>query len=364
MATTTPFALYLTGQDGVTRDATATVRAINWSGNASTVSRVLSFSILQDAEDVHLPVVGVELGTAVELLIGGESVFGGIITEHARDSAAFEIDCTANDWGYYLKLNDTFLKVDKQTPEEITAQLCAEIGLEAGELAKTGVQLSHNFLPDNYYSIIETLYGLASAETGKEYVIQFRGRKIYVREKVQNSESILLVAGSNLLRCTRKESVGELKNRVKIYDDNDLVDSTVDDASSQALYGVFQTAILKSSYDDASAQANQILKEKAVSTDLSMECIGGSRLISGNTVVVQEPITKSYGLMWIRNDVHTWEKGIYRTKITASLESLVDESAAKEAAANTKPSASQAQPAAKSSASISGGGGKWLAETR
>lgn len=356
------FELLLTDRSGQTQDATQLVRSLTWSGSESSVTRSVSFSVLQNEADTHLPAVAVDLSCGVELLIDGVSVFSGLIVERSRDSAAYEIDCTAYDWGYYLRQNETYLRVDKQTAEAVTGQICSELSIQTGALAATGVSLSHNFLPSDYYTIIRTLYDLAAATTGDEYAIRFVGNAVNVVKIAKTDDTIMLRPSANLINCTSKESVAGLKNRVKIFDDNDVVDSTVDDSASQQLYGVFQAAILKSSYDDASAEAQQIIKEHEVSTTLSLQCLGDARLISGNTVVVNEPITGANGLMRITSDAHTWTRGVYRTKITAVFDELVDEQTAAEAdeAAATPPQAATTKTTTK----IPGGRGTWVMETR
>ena len=41
-------------------------------------------------------------------------------------------------------------------------------------------------------------------------------------------------------------------------------------------------------------------------------------------MAVEEPITGTYGLFWIISDTHTWKRNVYQTKITVSLEALMD----------------------------------------
>jgi len=87
---------------------------------------------------------------------------------------------------------------------------------------------------------------------------------------------------------------------------------------------MMQEAIKASSYDDPVAHAKQVLAENGLQTTISLTAIGNLKLITGNTVVVHEPITNTYGLFWIISDTHTWRNGVYQTKLGLSFEALMD----------------------------------------
>ena len=72
----------------------------------------------------------------------------------------------------------------------------------------------------------------------------------------------------------------------------------------------------------------QILKENGLKTTITVNTLGNLKLITGSTVVVEEPVTGVNGLFWIISDTHTWQRGIYQTKLTLSLEGLMDKQTA------------------------------------
>lgn len=326
------FQLFTTARDGARTDVTELVRALQWSGDYRTAARRLDFALVQTAFDPHQPALPAAVGDAAGLLLDGESVFSGVILDKADDSLSYDASRIAYDWGVYLKKNGDYLRVANQTPEEITRWLGGICGFAAGEIAGTGVRVNRNFLPGDYFTVIRTLYELAGAVTGKSYAIRFRGPRLDVVERVQTKESLLLEPGSNLLSCKSKDSAQNLVNRVRAYDDAYNLAFTEEDAASQALYGLFQAAILASAYDDPAAEARRILADGALSTTLVCECLGSRRLITGNTAVVHEPVTNTYGLFYIVSDTHTWQKGLYRTTVELSLKDLVSEREAAEAA--------------------------------
>lgn len=313
-----------TDPDGTTANITELCRSISWSGDYRNCARTLSFSPVTSAVDKHLPRVPTELGGAAQFWKGSELLMDAYSLERSRDSLGSTIDVVAYDRGIYLKRNSTFKRFEKQTPEAVTAALCSEFGIQTGEIAVTGVQLSRNFLGVNLYKIIMTMYTLAADQTGKKYRIRFRGSKLEVVEMQQSAETIILKTGCNLLTATTKESASAMTNSVAIYDDNFKQLQVVEDTEAVKLYGLMQQAIKASATDDPAANAKQLLEENGMKTTINLQCLGNTKLITGNTVAVQEPVTGVSGLFWILSDTHTWKNGIYQTKLTVDLQALMD----------------------------------------
>lgn len=313
-----------TDPDGTTANITELCRSIVWRGDYRDAARTLSFSPVVSDENVNLPKAPVELGGSAQFWMESELLMDAYSLERVRDTLSTAIDVTAYDRGIYLTRNTKFMRVENNTPEAVTTELCKEYGIETGEIASTGVHLSRNFLGVNLYKIIMTLYTLATDETGKKYRIRFRGRKLEVVEMELSGESILLKPGCNLLNCTIKESVSKMINSVAIYDDEFKLMAVEEDSVAIALYGLMREAIKASAHDDPVAHAKQVLAENGLQTTITLNALGNLKLITGNTVVVQEPITNTYGLFWIASDTHTWKNGVYLTKISLSLEAIMD----------------------------------------
>lgn len=316
--------LRTTDPDGTTADIAALCRSITWSGDYRNASRTLSFSPVASAADKHLPRAPTELGGSVQLLHDGELLMDAFSLERSRDSLGNTVDVTAYDRGLYLTRNGKYMRVTNRTAEAVTASLCGEFGIETGSLAATGVPITRNFLGVSLYKIIMTLYTLAADQTGKKYRIRFRGSELEVVEMAQSEESILLRPGSNLLSCVTKESASRMTNSVAIYDDGFNLIRTQQDSEAVKLYGLMQAAIKSSAYDDPVGHAKQLLVENGIQTTITLNALGNLKLITGNTVAVEEPVTGTYGLFWIISDTHTWKRNVYQTKITVSLEALMD----------------------------------------
>ncbi len=317
-----------TSPDGATANITELCRSITWSGDYRQAARTLSYSPVACQDDIHLPRAPTELGGSAQFWHGSDLLMDAYTLERTRDSLGKTIDVTAYDRGLYLTRNSTFLRVEGQTPEAVTATLCGQFGIPVGALAATGVTLTRNFLGVPLYKIIMTLYTLASDQTGKQYRVRFRGAKLEVVEMKQSEESILLKPGSNLLSCVTKESASGMINSVAIYDDQYKLIKTERDTGAAALYGLMQSAIRAGAYDDPEGHARQLLKENGLKTTITVNALGNLKLVTGNTVAVEEPVTGTCGLFWIISDSHTWSRGVYLTKLTLSLEGLMDKQTA------------------------------------
>lgn len=317
------YQLLSTDKSGQQTDLTGLAQHLSWTGDGKTAARRLTMSAAQTARDTHQPQPVVALGDAAELLIGGDSVYVGTWLDSYEDTDGTTYERVAYDRGFQFKQNSDYISVSNQTPEEIAAMLADRCGCELGRVASTGVRLSRNFLPGDYYSVLRTLYAMASEQTDVRYRIRFDGGALQVVEMSLTAETLLLRPGSNLLRCAKTESAHDLINRVRIYDDADNLTETLDNTESQTLYGVFQAAIKQSGHKDAAAAARQTLKDKDMTSTLTCDCLGSRRLVTGNTVVIHEPRMDLYGLCHIQSDVHTIERGIWRTRVQVSLEDLI-----------------------------------------
>lgn len=300
-----------------TSHITSLVQALTWSGSYRDCARKLTFDVLPEAL--------ADLGGMTRLYHEADILFSGHIRRRGRSDLQQYISCTAYDRGIFLKKNSTFLAIRNKTPEAVTAQLCAEFGIPAGKMAATGVKLSRNFLGATLYQVIQTMYTLAAEQTGKQYQIRFRSNDLEVVEKSIGSESIRLMPGSNLISCKSEDSVEDMISSVAVYSDDYKKIATYDSPDNyRALYGLMQKAIKASSYDDPAAAAREILQENGISTTITATCLGNTKLITGNAVVVHEPVTGTDGLFWITADSHTVSRGIYQTTLTLDFRNLMD----------------------------------------
>ena len=316
-----------TNPDGTAADVTSLCKRIVWSGDYRNAARTLMFSPVFSPDTAALPAAPTELGGSVRFSVEDKTLMDAWSLVRVRDSLGTSIDVTAYDRGVYLTRNSATLQAAGQTPEALTAALCAEYGIQAGAIAETGVKIRRNFVGVSLYRIIMTLYTLAAETTGEKYAVRFEGEKLSIVKIARTDETILLTPGSNILSLTAREDASRIINSVAIYGDYTR-QALYDDAESVALYGLMQQAVKLSAEEDAASYAGRILRENGLKTTITASCIGNLKLVTGNTAAVREPVTNTFGLFWIVSDTHTWERGVYTTKVTLSLEALMDSQSA------------------------------------
>ena len=298
-------------------DITGYLKAITWSGSYTDCAWQLTCDVLPDAL--------CELGGAIRLYHGSDMLFSGRIFERGRDSSQQFLSPVAYDRGIYLKRNKVYLAVRKRTPEAVARELCREYGVSVGSLAVTGVALSRNFLGSSIYQVIQTMYTLAAEQTGEKYQVRFTGDLLNVVVKEKSADTLRLIPGNNLLRCSSTDSITDMINSVAAYnDDYQRIATYKSSQGYAALYGLMEEAIKASKNEDSAKTAKQLLEDNGIKTTITAECIGNVKLITGNTVVVHEPVTGTDGLFWILSDSHTKQNGIYQAKLTLDFRNLMD----------------------------------------
>ena len=131
--------LRATDPDGSTANITQLCRSITWGGDYRNAARTLGYAPVVSPDDVHLPRAPTALGGSVQFWHGSDLLMDAYALERTRDSLGNTIDVTAYDRGLYLTRNSAFLRVEGQTAEAATAALCAQFGIQAGEIGRAHV---------------------------------------------------------------------------------------------------------------------------------------------------------------------------------------------------------------------------------
>lgn len=316
--------LIISTERGVT-DVTQLVSTLTWSGDSKQCARKVEAEILSSHTDRNVPVCDCPLGSGVTLEHEGKTLFEGWIftRERATDSSTITLTCI--DRGLYLKRNEAVYKFAGTTAEAATARVCADFGIPVGSLAATGIKLTRNFLGVDLYSIIETMYTLASQQNSKVYQQRFEGGKLCVRERSGTSSDIIIEGGRNLMDATVSESVESLINAVNIYDKDDKLLQTVKDDALIKAFGKMQSYLKKSDDEDAAKKAAKTLRDNGIDHKITVNSLGDVRCTTGGSVIVRDSYTGLSGLFWIDEDSHTWKNGQYYNKLVLNYRNLMDE---------------------------------------
>ena len=298
-----------------TRDITRLLISWTWSGDKSTICRQLVGEIAF-IEDSSLPVP--EVGDLVTMIDGTETLFVGVILLRSLGSEDSSMSFTSYDYGFYLQRNDGTYKFTGATPEAMTRMACAEKGIPVAQLPSTGIQLWRKFAGVKLNQLITTAWTLASEKNGKSYAIRYTPKGLLVKERTVSRSSLVLKASSNLMDATTKEDATQMVNSVAIYDSNGNLLRRTGDSTAQKLYGVMEQHVIQGDGKaaDADAQAKKALEDGKFQRTVTVNVLGNTSLLTGETVVVREAKTGLEGVFWIDADVHTWKNNNYYTKLT------------------------------------------------
>ena len=280
--------IYLTkSKSTVTHDVTKIMTFWTWSGDKATISRQFAGEIVY-IENSKLPVP--ELGDLLTM-VDGSKLFVGVVLLRSLGSEDNTMSFTAFDYGYYLQRND-------------------------GTYKFAGVKLNQ---------MITTAWTLASEKNGKVYAIRYTPSGLLVKERSISASNLVLQASSNLMNATTKEDASQMTNSVAIYDSNGNLLRKVGDDAAQALYGVMEQHITQSENKaaDADASAKKLLEDGMLQKTVTVNVLGDTTLLTGETVVVNEPKTGLVGVFWIDADVHTWKNKNYYTKLTLNCRNVM-----------------------------------------
>ena len=142
---------------------------ITWSGDTKQVARQLTFSLPRMESDKLLPKVSISEGDPVTLQVDGKQLYYGIIMDVESNVSSHTVSYTALDLLWYVNQSD-INHVYSDTPERITANICAELGVPLGSAAKTGISVYMPCLGKKAYEAIMAAYTAASRRNGNKYI--------------------------------------------------------------------------------------------------------------------------------------------------------------------------------------------------
>jgi len=112
-------------------------------------------------------------------------------------------------------------------------------------------------------------------------------------------------------------------NSVAIFNKDDVFVFPIKNDKDIELYGLMQAYLKIDDSGTYNEKAKSMLK--SVERKMSVTSFGNTECITGNTVIVKEPVTKLYGLFYIDSDVHAWKNGIYTNKLVLNFQNIMDE---------------------------------------
>lgn len=301
------------------KDITELITQVVWSGDYQQAARTLALSIAVSPTDANLPTVKMAMGNMVKLFDDdGSELFRGYAFSRDKSNANSEMTVTAYDAMIYLTKSKGTYNFKKMTAEAITRKVAGDFGIPVGKLPIT--RISQSFIADAQAisDIIGQAYMSAGCQNGKKYMINMNKGLLNVTEKGSMAASYILSDSINISDSQYTESIENVIDRVKIYDDKSNQIGIVQNASDVKKYGVLQDTYTKESDKNAQAVAKSMLK--SIERTSNLTALGYRDCIAGNVVTIQEPYTGVKGKFLINTDQHTWQDGQHTMQITLDME--------------------------------------------
>lgn len=324
--------------DNKTSEITDLLKSISLSNSLTSVSRQLSCSIYYSITDrknnILLGKMQIGAGAKVWVILDDKEIFRGIVVDRTLSSED-TLEFTAFDYAYYLNKNTITKNYNNITADGATKDILNEIGVQADYIAPSNIKLRYLLAQKKVYDAIMELYTQVSKQTGKQYFIYMDSIKVNVREmggvlvnttiKPATSPDIETCDG-NLISFSYKDSMGNMVNKVKIYDENNNYISQVQNNGEIAYYGILQDNYVKEKDKDANVVAKNMLH--GVDREIECRVLGNWNYRTGYAVHTQIPYVDilSNAKMHIIADTHTWDMqtGEYITELTLSFVCKMD----------------------------------------
>lgn len=306
-------------------DISEAVESVSWSGSVLSAARTVEFAILNDPYDPGLQLPDICTGDYISLSVDTGELFFGQIFGIERSTAIGTITYTAYDMMKNLLESNGRYNFKNVTPEAIAAQVLADIEVPYNHLEPTGVNIKSMICDSvSHYDIIMGAYTQAYRMTGSRYLPMIWQREFGVWPAVYTVGNFTLSDESNITAASLSESMDDIKNVIKIYDDKGSQVGEVADEPSTYLFGIFADVYDVEKGVDPTTGAKSKLKVTPTQT-ISITAVGDLNCLSGYSVMVKDAATGLSGKYWIKSDKHIWQNGTYMMELDLSFEQLMDE---------------------------------------
>lgn len=309
-------------RDGNAKDITNLCSDITWSGDLQQAARKLSINMVSPLFDVNIPIVELDPGNRIRLLTDDhKELFSGYIFGRERNLSGQSVSITCYDGLIYLTKSKTSYNFKQKTAEEIARVVCQDVGVARGSFSETNILQSYIAISKAPYEIISGVYKKAGELNNKEYIISFQNDMVNITEKGQTSRALVLDPRTNIINQNYSEDIGNMINKVLIYDDKNNLQNQVTKDEWISSYGVFQEIYQKEAGKDPNTVAKNMFN--GIERKGSIDAIGDTGCITGSAVIINEPFTKKSGIFYIESDSHSWKDGKHTMQLVLNFKGLM-----------------------------------------
>lgn len=309
-----------------TTDITEAVASVSWGGSVSQAARTAEIAVINAPNDKNVTNLNLAIaaGHTIKLHESGKVIFvGEVITkESASETGTITYFCT-DLLNHLLKSTGVYNFVDT-TAEKITKKVCADFEIGTGTIVATNAPIKKMIIDgSSIYDIIMQAYTKAAKQTGKKYICRMSGTNLTVEIKGIIVSNFVLAEEYNITNTRYEETIDNMVNVVKIYDETGTQIGEVKKDTWVNNYGTYQQIYKKETGINETTAANNILQ--GVEKKVTLDGINGDlACIAGNGVEVYDKATGLNGVFWIDSDTHTWENGTHIMNLELNFKNIMD----------------------------------------
>lgn len=309
-----------------TTDITQAVSSVSWSGSVSQAARTAEIAVIHAPNDKNITDLKLKIaaGDTIKLSETGNVIFVGEVITKETTSETGTVTYSCTDLLNHLLKSTGVYNFSDTTAERITKKVCADFGISTGSITETKAPIKKMIIDGNsIYEIIMMAYTKAAKQTGKKYICRMDGKKLTVTKKGTIVKNFVLTEEYNITNTKCEETIENMVNTVKIYDDNQKQIGEVKKDGWIEKYGIYQQVYKKEKGINAETAAKNMLS--GVEKKVTLDGINGDiSCIAGNGVEVYDKATGLNGVFWIDSDTHTWENGIHTMSLELNFKNIMD----------------------------------------
>ncbi|MCM1184435.1 MAG: hypothetical protein NC337_13770 [Roseburia sp.] len=315
------------GGDVCIADITEAVTGVTWGGSVAQAARTAEITVINAPDDRNIERLNLSIsaGDTIRLYENGENIFFGEVQAAEKASRYGSVTYSCTDLLAHLLRSTAVYNFENTTAESITRKLCADFLIEAGSIAESKVPIRKMIVDGStIYDTIMQAYTKASRQSGKLYICRMTGSKLSVEVKGNKVRDFILAEGYNITNSSYQETIENMVNVVKIYDDTGRQTGEVKNDEWVKKYGIYQKTYKKEKgMNEITAATNMF---SGIEKKVTIDGINGDlKCIAGNAVEVRDAATGLAGIFWIDADMHTWENGVHLMNLELNFKNLMDE---------------------------------------
>lgn len=226
-----------------TTDITETVSGVSWSGSVSQAARTADIAVMNAPDDTNVNNLNINIsaGDIIQLYEGEESIFFGEVITTEKLSQYGTVTYSCMDLLVHLLKSTAVYNFENTTAEDITRKVCADFEIETGEIAASKAPIKKLIVDGStIYDIIMQAYTKASRQTGDLYICRMNGSVLSVEIKGTMVQNFVLAEEYNITNVSYQETIENMVNVVKIFDDTGKQIGEVKNDDWIQKYGIYQ----------------------------------------------------------------------------------------------------------------------------